>query len=516
MSVFPLLLLFSIVVLALIVLSELYAPNLVKESFVNLPQTTFWSSFVTPRSDIGPVQENLAYIRDPRYYNDYADVSRLGTKYDFCRMLASAEDPTNLFFACALAGTDGLSSVSFRTPTVNDGFKISYDDYMKDVNGDARDDYCRIIKSANSSWQPTCIVASDTGFTGKEIVDTEPPEYISKMLNFYQGCAVWFRLMSDMKDTIGNASLQVAGNLSIDESPRPTLASTLKLNGQNQFLRVSDSSDLSLGFHVPLRSIRVFMVWVKFDEFTNNAKIFDFGNGRASDNVFLGILGTGDPTSGSGNLIRGTVCSDETTVPIGLSGAQTVAEVSPQTLMETSPANINSYTAQGFEVLPKKLPPILPQTDNTIESVGAQYATLIYEVWDKQARKMRIKVNGIVPLGKWTHITVAAMNDDAFRPNIGIYINGEKVLERDSGFLPSTGRMSSCYIGRSNWAKSTSQYENRDELFKGSLFDFRIYRVSLPSSVIVDSFAWGQQKLNISLPPPKDKLAPASSPSPKK
>jgi len=512
MTVFPLFLLLSIIILALIVMSELYAPNLIKESFENIPKTTYWASFVAPRSDIGPTQENLSFIRDPRYFNDYADVSRIGAKYDFCRMLASADDDTNLFFACALAGTDGLNSISFRTKGVKDGFKISYDDYMRDVNGDGREDYCRIVKSPDSSWQPMCVTATDTGFDGKEIVDTAPPNETEIILKFYQSCVTWLRLMSDMKDTMGNVSIQTAGGIAIDEAPRPSLASTLKFNGTNQFLRVSDSRDLSLGFLVPLRSVRVFMVWVKFDEFTNNAKIFDFGNGAGADNVFLGILGKGDPTSGSGNLIRGKVCGDETTVPLGVSGAQTVAEVSPQTLMETTSANINKYTAQGFEVLPRKLPPTLLESDTTGDSTGAQYATLIYEVWDKQARKMRIKVNGIVPLGKWVHIAIAAMNDDAFRPNIGVYINAEKVLERDSGFLPSTGRMTTCFIGKSNWANATSQYENRDELFKGSMFDFRMYQGSVPPSVIVDTFAWGQKKLNINLPFPRGTKSNFASP----
>ena len=59
---------------------------------------------------------------------------------------------------------------------------------------------------------------------------------------------------------------------------------------------------MTLGFMVPLRAIRAVMMWVRFDEFTNNAKIFDFGNGKGKDNFFLGILGKGDPDVGADSL----------------------------------------------------------------------------------------------------------------------------------------------------------------------------------------------------------------------
>ena len=497
MSVFPLLLLISIIIIGIVVTGELISPGLVKEGFQNLPETSYWATFVSPRNDIGPDKEDQTYIRDPRFFNDYSDVGRLGVSYDFCRMIAPADDPKNLFFACALAGTDRLDSAKFRTAGVKDGFRVSYDDYMRDVNGDGRAEYCRILASADSSWQPTCVVSTDTGFDSKEIVDHDPPADIQTLLTFYQGCVVWLRFMSDMKDTIGNVTVQTAGSIVIDESPRPDKSDGLYFNGSNQFLRISDMSDLSLGFHVPLRSVRVFMVWAKFDAFTNNAKLFDFGNGRGKDNVFLGILGKGDASASSESAtLRKLICGDESTVPTGNSGAQPVTEMSPQRLMETSSANVNEFVCLDPELNARKMSPSFPQTgDHGTE--GAKSATLLYEVWDKQARKMRIKVNGVVPLGKWVHIAIAATNNDAFRPNIGVYINGKKVVEKESGFLPSTGTMTNCYLGKSNWANATSQYENRDELFKGSMFDFRMYQGSVSEGMIMDSYTWGAARLRV-------------------
>jgi hypothetical protein len=496
MSVFPLLLLITIIILGIVVSTELIAPGLIKEGFQSQNETSYWTFFVSPRSDIGPSQEDQTYTRDPRFFNDYADVTRIGTAYDFCRMIAPANDPTNLFFACALAGTDNLDSAKFRTPSVKDGFQVSYDDYMRDANGDGRDDYCRIIKSDDSSWQPMCVVSTDTGFDSKEIVDSVPPPDIQTLLTFYQGCVVWLRMMSDLKDTVGNITVQTAGGISIDERPRRDTSDGLQFNGINQFLRISDMPDLSLGFHVPLRSVRVFMVWAKFDAFTNNAKLFDFGNGKAQDNVFLGILGKGDPKA-SGGALRSYICGDESTVPPAGSGAQLVTEMSPQRLMETSSANINEYVCLDPELSPRRLSPSFPPTGMTGDTKNATTATLIYEVWDKQARKMRIKANGAVPLGKWVHIAIAATNDDAFRPNLGVYINGVKILEKEGGFLPSTGSMTNCYLGKSNWMNATSQYENRDELFKGSMFDFRMYQGTVSQQLIQDTYSWGKLRLNL-------------------
>lgn len=496
MPVFPLLLLISIVILGLTVTTELFAPGLIQEGFTSLGSTPYWATYVSPRSDLGPDQEDSTVIRDPRYFNDYADVGRLGVKYDFCRMVADKDDPDGLYFACGLAGTDSLSSLSFRTSKSTKGFRLSYDDYMRDINGDGRDDYCRILKLKDGSWQPVCQRATDTGFDEKEAIDDSPPDTIKTLLSFYQGNVLWLRMMNTMNDYIGDSKVLINGQLALDERPRLDQATGLQFNGVDQFLRLTDGSDVSLGNKVPLRAIRAVMVWARFDEFTQNAKLFDFGNGKGKDNIFLGILGKGDSVASTDSL-RPTLCANESTVPTDPSGSQGAPEMSPQRLMETTAANVNEFDCKGFEVYPRKLSPSFPQTPEDSLNGTPTTATLIYEVWEKEQRRMRIKVNGAVPLQKWVHICVATTNSDAFRPNLAIYINGERVIQRESGFLPAASTMTNCYIGKSNWANAVSQYENRDELFRGAMFDFRMYKGLVSEKMIQYSYAWGKGKLGL-------------------
>jgi hypothetical protein len=54
-----------------------------------------------------------------------------------------------------------------------------------------------------------------------------------------------------------------------------------------------------------------------------------------------------------------------------------------------------------------------------------------------------------------------------------------------------------CYLGKSNWANVTSQYENKDELFQGNLFDLRGYKQAVSDKVIKESVAWGKSKLGL-------------------
>jgi hypothetical protein len=486
-QVFPLLLLITVLVIGIVLVGEVFAPRLLTEGFANLPQTTFWSSFAAPRSDIGPEEEDRTLVRDPRYFNDYADVSRLGVAYDFCRMVTTS-GKDDYFFACALAGTENLDSTKFRTPSVKQGFRISRDDYMRDINGDGRAEYCRILKWQDGSYQPVCNRALDLSFDSKEVIDPEPPGAIEKLLSFYTNCVIWLRFSNDMKDYVENVKTQLAGGLSIDEDPKKKESQGIELNGVDQFLRLSDTSDLSLGFKVPIKSIRTWMVWVYFDEFTNNAKIFDFGNGKGKDNVFLGILASGDggvtdirPACGGG--------INESTVPTEKSGAQPAQEMPPQVLMASTNGNIDEYTCTGFEAMPRRLGPSLPTPAVSVQN--QERATLLFEIWDQQSRKFRMTLNASIPKKTWTHICVTTLNDDAFRPDYGIFINGKQVYQKDGGFLPSTGFMTNCYLGKSNWANGVSQYENRDELFKGRLFDFRAYKASASQKLIFDSFAWG-------------------------
>jgi hypothetical protein len=349
---------------------------------------------------------------------------------------------------------------------------------MRDINKDGRSDYCRILLYRDNTFQPLCQRAGDVGFEAKDVIDPSPPSDIATLLNFYDGCVLWLRMIDDLKDSVDSVDVHISGGLIMNELPADTTEGLAFHGGQH--LRLSDSNDLSLGTIVPLRSIRTWMIWAKYDAFANNSKLFDFGNGSGNDNVFLGILGTGDEEMQPG----------ESTV-VSSSGQQLVEEVTPQKLMETSDANVNEYTCPGFEVYPRKLGP----SRVGLTKKPSKKATLIYEIWDKKTRKMRMKVNQAIPLGEWTHITITAIDSDAFRPTLAMYINGKKMHEQE-GFLPSTGSMTNCYLGKSNWI-GDPQYVNKDEPFEGSMFDFRAYQRGVPEILINDSYAWGKNKLGI-------------------
>jgi hypothetical protein len=300
-----------------------------------------------------------------------------------------------------------------------------------------------------------------------------------------------------MLDYVNNTQLLTAGGVRINETPNPTSTEGVHFNGIDQFLRIGDSPELELGYIVPLRSLRALCFWVYFDRFTNNAHILDFGNGAGNDNVYVGIIGRGDVPA-SADDIRPSACGDEqSTVPTGKTGQQDVPEVSPQELMRTSSANVDEYTSTGFEMFPRKLPASRVLPFQPKDSKKPNMATLIYEVWDKKQRKMRIKINSVIPMQKWTHVTVTAVEMDSFRPSIKVYINGEDVYTKPSGFLPQASTTSNNYIGKSNWANATSEYENKDDLFQGSVFDVRGYKTPMSAKKITDTVAWGKNLLGI-------------------
>lgn len=485
--------LMGITLIVLFLAAELIRPRILTEGFesaIGVLDKNYFTSFAPKRGDIGIYQEEGGYIRDSRYFQGYVDIQRLGVKNDFCRMVQSKSIPDVLFFSCALAGTENISSVEFASPTTASGFKVSRDDYMRDVNSDGRDDYCRILKSADGSYQPLCSRSTDSGFDDRLVVDSSPPSDIATLLTFYDGCVFWLRLRDDMLDYVSNIKVSTVGGIKIDETPRPSVTKGIRFNGMDQYLRIGDSPDLDLGTIVPLRSLRAISFWVFFEEFTNNAHIIDFGNGAGVDNVFVGIVGKGDEE------VSNTV--NDSTVPSIASGAQPVDEVSPQKLMLSTSANVNEYTCTGFEMQPRKLPP--SRIEDIKTSGPKTMASLLYEVWDKSQRKMRVVVPGVIPVARWTHVVITAKDTRSFRPDIDFYINGTVVYSKKGGHLPQASTTTNNYIGKSNWTNVTSQYANKDELFKGLLFDLRGYKTPMDEGKVTATYEYGQEMLGIESP----------------
>jgi hypothetical protein len=478
---------------------EIFIPNRLKEGFQALtqkgrpdPLPNILTVTLSRRSDVGPGRESIGgVVQDGRYFNGYTDVQRYGINNDFCRMVTDSNvtDTQALYFACALAGTKG-SSTLFRTQTVKDGFKLSRDDYMRDILKESRNAYCRIILK-NGVYQPMCRRALDLRFSDTDEIDPDPPEEIKTLMDFYSGCEMWLRFRDDMVDSVSRAVIQTAGGLTLDQKPNPTVTRGLTFNGRDQFVRLGDTDELSLGNRIKMRMIRAFSVWVKFDKFTNNAHIFDFGDGAGINNVFLGILGKGD---GEEEIRPQSKCP-ETTVPTERSGAQFCPEVRPQTLYESSAADVEHWECKNQSVLPRKMAPI--QTKPVAGGGGGSRATLIYEVWEQKLRKVQIKVNRAIPVGEWTHILITAKTMDAMRPDLNVMINGNLVFTQQGAYLPSAKITSNNYLGKSNWANDMSDYDLRDELFQGSIFDFRMYSNIVSETKGKRILQWGMRKLGL-------------------
>jgi len=501
----------ALFLLVTVITVEVLNPKIINEGFnvvgISEDKNNFFSKFALRRGDVAIDLEEKNFVQDPRYFRGYVDVQNFGFKHDFCRMvipelldksnLQRVEtdkkkygDNDNTFFACALAGTTGLASTTFKTKSVKDGFRISRDDYMRDIYNENKYAYCRILKADDGTYQPLCLRAKDTLFNNYDEVDSNPPEDIQTLLQFYDGIAGWLRFRDDMNDYANSITVQKSGGAFIAEVPNPSVTQGVSFNGVDQYLRISDAPDLTLGRKVPLRSIRAFSMWVYFDEFTNNAHIFDFGDGAGNNNIFLGILAKGDEIT-STNELKSDI---QNTLPDYPSGPHPCYETTPQNLMLLK-ANVNEYECKIFDTIPNRL---TWQTGmDTQKRTKPTRATLLYEVWDSKQRRQRIKVNGVVPLKKWCHIAISAKSNDSFRPDIAIYVNGTQVHLEPSGYLPQARSTTNNYIGKSNWSNDTSQYELKDELLNGKVFDFRMYKTVMGEEKIKKTISYGKKMLGI-------------------
>ena len=136
-------------------------------------KNNYFSPLLPRRGDIGINHEENNFLQDPRYFRGYVDVQGFGFKHDFCRLVVPEKANSKPFFTCALAGTNGLSSVSYKTNDTSQGFRLSRDDYMNDIHQENKDAYCRILKADDGTYQPLCLRAMDTGFnTFDEVEDS--------------------------------------------------------------------------------------------------------------------------------------------------------------------------------------------------------------------------------------------------------------------------------------------------------------------------------------------------------
>lgn len=507
---------------------DIWKSSFLKEGFapISVGDNPFLSGYFPRRGDVSFGKEEAGFVQDKRNVMGYADVQGLGVKHDFCRMVVPLGTKNDVggpdaakFFACALAGTENLSSTNYRTQTVKDGFKTSRDDYMRDVNGDGKNDYCAVVKMPSGSWEPQCYRALTTTFDTRQTFDPDPPQDIADIVEFYESIMFWFRFIDDIKDYAENLKVFIAGDLTIEEAdvkiqPSQLMLGTenmmtnlddriqitrgLRFNGMDQYIRLGDSADMSFGRKISLTTMRALCMWVYCDEFGNNAHFLDFGSGPGIDNVFVGILGRGDGTMDDSSEIRKDACKNidlNKVVPDFPSGAQFSPVMSPMELMLQT-ANVNDPKYQQG-VLPRNLKPIPPPQSENEVAVGGGTATLLYEVWNGKLRMQHIKVQGAIKFKQWTHICITTASGDGVRPALQIWIDGIKTAEDSNAHLPQTSFTSNNYLGKSNWFSASSQFENKPEMFKGGLFDLRGYSQSITENKLKKIIRWGKMRLGI-------------------
>lgn len=482
------------------------------EGFTDGVVPEFFNRYFPRRYDVVPGQEREGdgWIRNTRYFEGYVDVQRLGYKGDFCRVVEKEDMPDSRIMACALAGQEGLDALTFRTDPMRAGMRFSRDDYFRDVTGEKRDAYCRVLKtkkSPNDTWEALCVPAGITRFKQHaDVKDNSPPQNIQDILWFYEGVMVWYRWFDDMLDYAENTQIMRAGDLKLDEEPKKVKTDGLGFNRlpevtaapaagalavndtkppMDQYLKIGENAALEFDTIVQLRNLRAISVWVYFDEFSNNARILDFGNGAGKDNILLGIEGRGN-TMGAMTTMNARPAATN-----AVCRAKPVAEVSPQNFLASTDANIEEWDCPA----PQDVATTYPEDDFT--STGAATANLLFEIWDAQQRKMRMRVLNCIPLKQWTHVALTTTDGTSIRPTWHVYINGIKKFEEPNGHLGQTSYVTNNYIGRSNWESVSSQYADADERFRGAMFDFRLYRAPMSASKVQRTVSWGRNLLGI-------------------
>lgn len=218
----------AIALLVIIIAWEYLRNTMMIEGFTDGIVPEYFGKFFPRRYDVvpGEMREVDGWIRNPRYFEGYVDVQNLGYKGDFCRVVEKEGAPDSRIMACALAGQEGLDSFTFRTDSARAGTRFSRDDYFRDVNGDGKDDYGRILKikdAPNDAWQALAVLAGNTRFKqGEETPDNSPPPDISDLLFFFEGIMVWYRLFDDILDYGENTQIKLAGEIKINEDPKKT------------------------------------------------------------------------------------------------------------------------------------------------------------------------------------------------------------------------------------------------------------------------------------------------------
>ncbi|XP_072166440.1 uncharacterized protein [Diadema setosum] len=102
-----------------------------------------------------------------QFFRGWADVQGQGAPNDYCRVVRTDGKP---FLSCHLAGSEGQDVMAYTSPNPSvEWFDPGYSNtwYMKDEDGDGRDDYCRCVGSVPNTIV-VCMKAGMNGFEGPD------------------------------------------------------------------------------------------------------------------------------------------------------------------------------------------------------------------------------------------------------------------------------------------------------------------------------------------------------------
>lgn len=443
--------------------------------------STLREGFAVPRrSDIGPTTEGWSadeagYTRDLRYTESFVDVQGNGVAADFCRAVYKNGDPASLHIACALATREGMDTLEFRSRTKAQGFRFSRDDYWRDVTGNGRMDYCRILKDQESGeWVSSCALttresigplqATNKTTIGKEIRDPSPPAAIQQLLRAYQGILSWYRWRDDAVDYAGNTQVELRGHPTVPEMLRPTKTRGLQLNrwpsasqdaaeaapAVEDYLLWGEKQTMHLDQDVNPSQIRAISFWIWWDHFENGARVLECSNGQKKDLVWIGV----DSYAGS-------------------KGLKPIPEAAPA--QEFSPQQIFSLGPPLAE--PVKIPAQTAQP----EPVPTTTATLAMEIWDTEQRVMRIEAPQGAKVNEWQHVVFTTTDSTDWWPTWQIWINGQKVQEKSEGRMIPALFLTQNKIGKH---------------VRGCLQDFRVYNRAMTERDIQEAIVWSSPILH--------------------
>lgn len=421
--------------------------------------------FAVPRRmDVGATyegwtHEETGYVRDIRYAETYTDVQGHGVAADFCRAVYKKGDPTSLHIACALATREHMDTMEYKSPSLKDGFRFSRDDYWRDVNGDGRMDYCRILRDENTGgFVSTCAMATADQIGPREERDTEPPASIRQLLEAYEDCLTWFRFQDDAVDSVNSAVLEYHGRPEI-----PSLIHPLKTRGI-QFNRLSaetpavgpptdyfawgERGTLHLDQDIAPSQIRAITFWVWLDAFTNQTRVMECCN----------------PTS-------------KTVKDLVWIGVETIGKYLPPAL----PTNVYDPALElradeiyrlGQQVEPVRVP--------DRRQFQEEQSSWVFEIWDEEQPILRLSAPHTARTGKWQHVAIMTTDSTSWWPTWQIWIDGEKKAEKKDGRL-----IPALYLT-----------QNKLGLMSGCLQDFRIYKKPLSAAKLQTTISYGRAKLH--------------------